>query len=813
MTENPFTQRKMIRDLAHFYGRTEELHHACEHIKHGECCSIVGEPKIGKSSFLWFLHQVEALSKIGVDPEKYLTVYFDFQLDLRITQLAFWRALLTQLAEKLKDELLSREILQLSRQPGISFTDLRSIMKQIVKKDHRIVFLFDEFECVAENRDAFDRSFLSALRSLANDLGITYVTATRSSLPRVFPEDQTASSPFFNIFTEIRLGLLQSEEVKNLILQTKKPVEPCLSEEQGYILREAGRHPYILQVLCYHVFHLKTTRGSLGEGDLEEAAHRSYDQLYPVFEHMWRKMEDSHRDALRAIACPKPGVSVHPTILRELERLGYVVAGKEHPSIFCELFEGFVNSLQVEPALKDTFSLPRTRRIGGREYWLPEGVNREILSFLISRNLLDRALQGIEAVEDRLFVVLGGRQYDERLGEARKLLADMWNTEIGLIPYLFVETLSNFEFDRTFYRGYRDHITHQLRVYLLGLYLYYGNSRLQNAVNREFQDAVDPQGEFLRSWQPTAIFHDLGYVFEVGREKRSEAYGQALREINHFLEAPLFAYCRTHGIPLLKAQEHVIQERIGLPSHRLDSIRDIEMLKEKRLLDQIDALVRPAQLSSEPGGLQHYYNYARSNDPYDAVRTSFFDHGITSALTLLYLSEFFQEYTTCVSEAIQRGNIDTNLAAPDTLQALIRLAEASRGWHETINHASAAIALHNIQIDLWDPEEAWRAERLTLDQFNLSLDGTPLAFLLALTDILQDWDRPLFSAPAGNLEYISQDQDISIRFSGDQIVLSYPTDEFAGTSQSKFRRLMKELKKCMNGDDIDSLLVEGAEQN
>jgi len=348
MLQNPFTKRKMILDKTYFYGRREELHQAIDHIRSGECCSVIGEPKIGKSSLLWRLHDVNTLREMSIDPREYVVVYFDFQLDLGITQQVLWQTLLAELASKVTDEELCEEVSRICRKSDISFGTLRAVLRKITRRPYKVVFLFDEFDYVAQNRKVFDVAFQSGLRSLANNLGIVYVTASRLSLHELLPQDPGFPSPFFNIFMPIRLRLLGEGEAIDLILQANRPVEPSLSAEADYILRKAGRHPFVLQILCYHLFNFKTAKGILTEDDLEKAVRRSNDQLLPFFENIWCEMEHSQRRALRAVAGLAPASSIDHTILRGLERQGYVVFEDDDTSLFCELFEDFVRARSEE---------------------------------------------------------------------------------------------------------------------------------------------------------------------------------------------------------------------------------------------------------------------------------------------------------------------------------------------------------------------------------------------------------------------------------------------------------------------------------
>jgi hypothetical protein len=344
MTRNPFTNRKMIRDRIRFYGRGEELRQAIDHIVSSECCSLVGEPKIGKSSLLWFLRDEHTVCEMGIDPQNYVMVYFDFQLDPGITQLMLWQTLLAELVGTVTDDALCEEIQRLRRQTSIRFTALRSVLKKVTGEGYKVVFLFDEFDYIVDNRSSFDVDFFSGLRSLANELGVVYVTASRIGLRELLSHDRRASSPFFNIFAEIRLGLLKKREATALILQSNMPIEPSLSAEVNYILQEAGGHPFVLQILCYHLFNAKGDQDVLAQNDLGKAASRSLDQLFPFFEDIWSRMQPAQKQAILVTAGLKPATPIDRIVLRELGKQGYVVFRDEGPSIFCELFGDFLRT-------------------------------------------------------------------------------------------------------------------------------------------------------------------------------------------------------------------------------------------------------------------------------------------------------------------------------------------------------------------------------------------------------------------------------------------------------------------------------------
>jgi hypothetical protein len=251
-----------------------------------------------------------------------------------------------------------------------------------------------------------------------------------------------------------------------------------------------------------------------------------------------------------------------------------------------------------------------------------------------------------------------------------------------------------------------------------------------------------------------------------------------------------------------------------LEDPRVKSAKRLLDYRGEDLLERINRLVKPARLSAYPDGLRRYFEYAqKAGSISDSKRKeAFIDHGIASAALLLRLHYFFEKYVLSIQEVISEGQIEEHLIEPLQFLDDENIVAEVQNCRKIVEHAGAAIALHNIQVDIWNKDDAWIDQKLTLNDYRLSLVKTPLAFLLALTDVLQDWDRPLFSVPSPT-GYVSQDQDISIAFSGDHIIVDFTSDELRGTSKSKFRSLAAELKKYMEPEDIDRLLIENIEEN
>src|ERR1041384_6390137 len=101
-----------------------------------------------------------------------------------------------------------------------------------------------------------------------------------------------------------------------------------------------------------------------------------------------------------------------------------------------------------------------THRVGGRNYHIT-GANADLWQIATER-FENRQL-------DTLARAFGSSDDNERVEASKQLVCELWQVHPELGPYPFLDSLSKLEFERAFFSRYRDHVCHQLKVYLLGL--------------------------------------------------------------------------------------------------------------------------------------------------------------------------------------------------------------------------------------------------------------------------------------------------------------------------------------------------------
>ncbi|MDO4296552.1 MAG: hypothetical protein Q4D90_10400 [bacterium] len=86
-----------------------------------------------------------------------------------------------------------------------------------------------------------------------------------------------------------------------------------------------------------------------------------------------------------------------------------------------------------------------------------------------------------------------------------------------------LETLSDHESNgSSLLMSHRDHYSHSVYVFLLGIAVYKGSAEMRHAYNKHFgfeEESAESCNHFLKNWGLTALFHDIGYPFEIAHQQ------------------------------------------------------------------------------------------------------------------------------------------------------------------------------------------------------------------------------------------------------------------------------------------------------
>jgi hypothetical protein len=344
MQDNPYFHIGPIRSQQYFYGRAHETRLALRLLRNGQCVSVVGPRRIGKTSFLLHVSNPETWKHYGFDPSRIHMIHIDCEGLSGLPPEALYEALGSEILAQLPDiSYLTKVVDTDAKKP---YFRLRSIIHEfrVAADAGFMVLLFDEFETLARNPHSDDR-FFSALRSLHTNYSVRYVLAT--STPLHAPEAGFIGSPFFNIFQQIMLGLFHDKEAFELIAHPAETVGmPFPSEVTKFIHDLAGGHPFMLQVACFYAFEILASKGRFDGDDYATLeAMVTQDQLEPHFEYYWSHLSDEERLVLAKLSTREftPSFLKHTAhVLRELESKALIVVQDSSYVPFSSAFAEFV---------------------------------------------------------------------------------------------------------------------------------------------------------------------------------------------------------------------------------------------------------------------------------------------------------------------------------------------------------------------------------------------------------------------------------------------------------------------------------------
>ncbi len=353
--DNPFFNRQRIVDPSYFYGRTREVESLYSAIATRQSRSVIGERKMGKSSLLTTISCPSTLRQHGFDPDQFVFIYMDLEGMANISYDEFWPELLDQLALALPENQadMRAQAEALSLLADARFMQVRRLLRRVERAGLRVVMMLDEFESLATNA-AFDASFYGELRSLAGELGVTYITTSKQGLyDLTYQYADTLSSPFFNIFSEERLNLLPRDEAAGLLMMLSGKARPDEHGQEGhttpfttaqldFCIHHAGRHPFFLQVIGSHLYADRTK--PITDAELEARVLRRFlAEAEDHYRYLWRQLGEISQSALRHLHTADADVR---RLLQEKALIEVTAEGHIRP--FSHSFADFIQRAEVE---------------------------------------------------------------------------------------------------------------------------------------------------------------------------------------------------------------------------------------------------------------------------------------------------------------------------------------------------------------------------------------------------------------------------------------------------------------------------------
>jgi len=309
--ENPYYHRGPIKEARYFYDRARETGRAFQMVKNGQSVSVIGPRRIGKTSLLFHLSDSRVRGEHGFAPEQSFFVYIDGEALGGLSKIDILQIILQETVAQIDKE-----------RAGISqVLDYRSFeqaVRKLVKPGQQLIYLVDEFEYLGKNQN-LDADFFSFLRSLiVHD--IAYVTASRVPLLSLIVEEGLLSSPFFNIFVPIHLGLFSEDDARQMIRKPSQAAGVEFSRStEDFILNLVGPHPFFLQIACFHAFELSREYPSFGEQARRELEKYVQADLRCHFEYFTNRLNEKERSVLARLL-EAGQIEISASAVEELER-------------------------------------------------------------------------------------------------------------------------------------------------------------------------------------------------------------------------------------------------------------------------------------------------------------------------------------------------------------------------------------------------------------------------------------------------------------------------------------------------------------
>jgi hypothetical protein len=304
MAGNPFTYGNPISDPARFFGREREIEQVFSRLRNAEfeSSSLVGERRVGKTSLLNTIAHPDVRHQHGLDPNQYIFVYVDLQmLDKEATPHKLWQRMLRQMARYCQDAAVKQTIEEIRKEESIDTFALADLFDTIDEKKQYVVFLLDEFENVTTNQN-FGPDFFYGLRSLAIHHNLALVTSSRQELIELCHSEAIRSSPFFNIFANINVGLFNADETRLLIARLLQGTGILFAEDEAReIYRLAGYHPYFLQAACHFLFEAYA-KNLPAEERLKNLRKEFREEADPHLADYWHNSDDHEKIVLTVLA-------------------------------------------------------------------------------------------------------------------------------------------------------------------------------------------------------------------------------------------------------------------------------------------------------------------------------------------------------------------------------------------------------------------------------------------------------------------------------------------------------------------------------
>lgn len=303
---NPFIHGRAVAP-GDLIGRDKEVRRLCGRLAAGQSAAVIGMPHVGKTSLIRCLEDAEYRTAcVGELLSQDVFSYLDAQtLHAVQYQGEFWARSLAPVKERLgnkKDALAAVAGLhRLAEANQFGTAVLQQFFAGLSKAGSRLILLLDEFDDFLTHPVLNSAEFYGGLRSLASlSPGLMVVFATRKELDQLNELTQAINphgSPYFNVFTEVRLGALPRSALPKLL---EKAGGRFGKQDQQFVSAVSGLHPYLAQAAAAMLWDAHED-GLVGAERYARAGRALYQQSRKHFADCWKSWPNEMKKAVTLI--------------------------------------------------------------------------------------------------------------------------------------------------------------------------------------------------------------------------------------------------------------------------------------------------------------------------------------------------------------------------------------------------------------------------------------------------------------------------------------------------------------------------------
>lgn len=213
------------------------------------------------------------------------------------------------------------------------YEGIRKGIEDLHAAGKRLIVFLDDFHFITSNL-RFPLEFFSFLRSMANNYNLAYATTSLLELQKLCVAKDVQESPFFNIFTNMHLGMLSHKDAVSLFIRVTGTGEDLA----GRVAAWCGGSPYLLKKAGARLAVGKIL-DSMTETDFEKIL---FPEIAPYFEEVVSFLSTEAFKPLQAVMRGKVPSPSEVYQLSTLVKQGFLVEAGDGISCFSPAFALFL---------------------------------------------------------------------------------------------------------------------------------------------------------------------------------------------------------------------------------------------------------------------------------------------------------------------------------------------------------------------------------------------------------------------------------------------------------------------------------------